>query len=293
MISTHIGEIAALATAFCWMMSAIFFEKAGRNVGSLSVNIIRITLAIIFLGITSFFQKGMFFPSDATPYQWFWLGASGIVGFFVGDLFLFKSYTIIGSRTSQLVMSLSPMFTAIIGWFFLGEILTFKSIIGIVVSVSGLMIAVAGKGLKLNVPLKGFLFALGGAIGQALGLILSKKGLTDYDPISATQIRAIFGFIGFAVLVTALGRWKRVVKAVGNKSSMTAISIGSVFGPFVGVALSLFAIQHTDTGIAATLMALVPIFIIAPSAIMFKEKVTARQVIGTIISIVGASIFFL
>ncbi len=293
MISTHIGEIAALATAFCWMMSAIFFEKAGRNVGSLSVNIIRIFLAIIFLGITSFFQKGMFLPLDATADQWFWLGASGIVGFFIGDLFLFKSYTIIGSRTSQLVMSLSPMFTAIIGWFFLGEILTFKSIIGIVVSVLGLMIAVAGKGLKLNVPVKGFLFALGGAIGQALGLILSKKGLTDYDPISATQIRAIFGFFGFIVLVTVLRRWKRVMRAVATPSSMKAISIGSFFGPFVGVALSLFAIQHTDTGIAATLMALVPIFIIAPSAIMFKEKITARQIIGTVISIVGASIFFL
>jgi drug/metabolite transporter (DMT)-like permease len=266
---THIGEIASLLTAVCWTLSAIFFEKAGRRTGSLSVNIIRIFLGIIFLGITTLFTRGMFFPMDATAYNWFWLGLSGIVGFFLGDLFLFKSYTLIGSRTSQLVMSLAPMITAVIGWFFLQEILSLKSIAGIVVSVSGIMIAVAGKKLKL------------------------KKGMGDYDAVAATQIRAIFGFAAFALLVTFVGRWRRVFMAARDRTGMKAITIGTVFGPFIGVSLSLYAVQHTETGIASTLMALVPIFIILPTAIMFKEKITARQVIGAVISIAGASIFFI
>jgi len=290
---THIGEIASLLTAVCWTLSAIFFEKAGRRTGSLSVNIIRIFLGIIFLGITTLFTRGMFFPMDATAYNWFWLGLSGIVGFFLGDLFLFKSYTLIGSRTSQLVMSLAPMITAVIGWFFLQEILSLKSIAGIVVSVSGIMIAVAGKKLKLNIPLRGFLYALGGALGQAVGLILSKKGMGDYDAVAATQIRAIFGFAAFALLVTFVGRWRRVFMAARDRTGMKAITIGTVFGPFIGVSLSLYSVQHTETGIASTLMALVPIFIILPTAIMFKEKITARQVIGAVISIAGASIFFI
>jgi drug/metabolite transporter (DMT)-like permease len=292
-IQSHVGEIASLLTAVCWTFSAIYFEKAGRRVGSLSVNIIRIFLGVIFLGITTLFTRGMFFPIDATPYNWFWLGLSGIVGFFLGDLFLFKSYTIIGSRTSQLVMSLAPMITAVIGWFFLSEYLTPKSIAGIVVSVTGIMIAVAGKKLRLDVPVKGFLYAIGGALGQAVGLILSKKGMGDYDAIAATQIRAIFGFAAFALLVTFMRRWRKVILATGERKSMNAITIGAMFGPFIGVSLSLFAVKHTETGIASALMALTPIFIIIPSAIMFKEKITARQVIGAVISIIGASIFFL
>ena len=290
---SHIGEIASLLTAVCWTLSALFFQKAGAKVGSLSVNIIRIFLGILFLGITTFFTRGMFFPMDATPYNWFWLGLSGVVGFFLGDLFLFRSYLIIGSRTSQLVMSLVPMITAIIGWLFLAEVLSPKSILGIFVSISGIMIAVAGKKLKLNIPLKGFLFALGGALGQAVGLVLSKKGMGDYDAIAATQIRAIFGFVCFFLLVTFLKRWRRVSMAVKDRKSMKSITLGAIFGPFVGVALSLYAVQHTHTGIAAALMALVPIFIIVPSAIMFNEKITVRQVIGAVISIAGASIFFL
>lgn len=292
-LQSYVGEIASLLTAVCWTFSAIYFEKAGRRVGSLSVNIIRIFLGIIFLGLTTTFTRGMFFPMDATPYNWFWLGLSGIVGFFLGDLFLFKSYTIIGSRTSQLVMSLAPMITAVIGWFFLNEILSLKSIIGIVVSVSGIMIAVAGKKLKLNVPVKGFLYALGGALGQAVGLILSKKGMGEYDAVAATQIRAIFGFAAFAILVTFAKRWRRVILTTGDRKSMSIITVGTIFGPFIGVSLSLYAVQHTETGIAAALMALTPIFIIVPTAIMFKEKITARRVIGAVISIVGASIFFI
>lgn len=292
-IQSHVGEIASLLTAVCWTFSAIYFEKAGRRVGSLSVNIIRIFLGVIFLGITTLFTRGMFIPIDATPYNWFWLGISGIVGFFLGDLFLFKSYTIIGSRTSQLVMSLAPMITAVIGWFFLSEYLTPKSIAGIVVSVTGIMIAVADKKLRLDVPVKGFLYAIGGALGQAVGLILSKKGMGDYDAIAATQIRAIFGFAAFALLVTFMRRWRKVILATGERKSMSAITIGAMFGPFIGVSLSLFAVKHTETGIASALMALTPIFIIIPSAIMFKEKITARQVTGAVISIIGASIFFL
>lgn len=293
LFQSHVGELASLLTAICWTLSAIFFEKAGRRVGSMSVNILRLFLGILFLGITTLFTRGMFFPKDATLYNWVWLGISGIIGFFLGDLFLFKSYTIIGSRTSQLVMSLAPMITAAIGWFFLDEILSMKSILGILVSVSGIMLAVAGKGLRLNVPLHGFLYALGGAAGQALGLILSKKGMGDYDAVAATQIRAIFGFFSFVLLITFLNRWRRVFRTVNDRTSMKAITVGTVFGPFIGVSLSLYAVQHTETGIASTLMALVPIFIIVPTAFMFKEKITARQVIGAVISIAGASIFFL
>ena len=290
---SHVGEIASLLTAVCWTLSAIYFERAGRRVGSLSVNIIRIFLGVVFLGLTTLITRGMFFPLDATAYNWLWLGISGIVGFFFGDLFLFKSYTIIGSRTSQLVMSLAPMITAVIGWFFLQEILSIKSILGIVVSVSGIMIAVAGKKLKLNVPLRGFLYALGGAIGQAVGLILSKKGMGDYDAVAATQIRAIFGFAAFAILVTFMRRWRRVFVVSADLTSMKSITVGTIFGPFIGVSISLYAVQHTETGIASALMALTPIFIIIPSAIMFKEKITAQQVVGAVISIIGASIFFI
>lgn len=293
MISSHIGEFAGLGVSVCWTLSALFFEKAGHKIGSLSVNFIRLLLAIGFLGITTFFSRGMFFPTDATTYQWFWLGLSGFIGFFLGDMLLFQSYMIIGSRTAALIMSLAPMLTAVIGWFFLDEILSAKNIIAIVVSVGGIMIAISNRRMKLNIPFKGFLLAFGGSMGQAVGLILSKKGMGHYDPVAATQIRAMFGLLSFGILITVLQRWNKVGQALTHTSAMKSVTVGAIFGPFVGVALGLFSIQHTKTGIASTLMALVPIFIIVPSALMFKEKIRPQQVIGAIVSIGGATLFFL
>ncbi len=293
MLNTHIGEFAALAVSVCWTMSALFFQKAGDKIGSLSVNFIRLAMAFLLLGLTTLFTRSMILPFDATLYQWFWLGLSGFIGFFLGDLFLFKSYSVIGSRTAALIMSFAPMLTAIIGWFFLSEKLSALNMIAIFVSLSGIVIAIANKKMRLNIPLKGFLLAFGGALGQAGGLILSKKGMGDYDPIAATQIRAIFGLISFVILITFLGRWGKVKEASKHKAGMRSVLIGSFFGPFIGVALSLFAIQQTKTGIASTLMALVPILIIWPSAIMFNEKIKPQHIIGALISIIGASLFFL
>lgn len=293
MFQSHIGEFAALGVSVCWTMSALFFEKAGHKIGSLSVNFIRLLFAIVFLGITTYFTRGIFFPTDATSYQWFWLGLSGFIGFFLGDLLLFQSYMVIGSRTAALVMSLAPMLTAVIGWFFLDEILSYRNIIAIVVSVSGIILAISNRKMKLNIPLKGFLLAFGGAMGQAVGLILSKKGMGHYDPVAATQIRALFGLLSFGILITGLRRWSKIGQGFTHISAMKSVTVGAFFGPFVGVALGLFAIQQTKTGIASTLMGLVPIFIIVPSAIMFKEKIQPQQVIGAIVSIVGASLFFL
>jgi len=293
MAIAHVGEIAGLGVSLCWTMSALFFEKAGARMGSLSVNFIRLLLAIVFLGLTTLVTKGIFFPTDATPYQWFWLGLSGFVGFYLGDMVLFKSYLIIGSRTAALIMSFSPMLTAIIGWFFLDEKLTALEIIAILVSVTGIVVAISNRKMKLNIPLKGLLLAFGGALGQSGGILLSKKGIGTYDALAATQIRAFFGIIGFIMMITILKRWTKIGTAFTDREGMKAVTIGSIFGPFIGVALALFAIQHTNTGIASTLMALVPIFIIWPSAIMFNEKVKPQQIIGAIISIIGVSLFFI
>ena len=293
----HTGEISALGVAVCWTLSALFFEKAGSKIGSLAVNVIRLITATILLGFAAYVTRGFLFPTDATPYQWFWLSLSGFIGFFLGDLFLFHSYSIIGSRMAQLVMTLAPPITVCVGFLFLGERLSFQQIMAVSIVVSGIIIAMLGKKkgekLNFNVPFKGFLFAFGGATGQALGLIISKKGIGNYDAISATQIRAITGGLSFMLLVTFLHRWGSIRLALSNKTGIKFVLSGSLVGPVIGVALSLFAIQHTEAGVAATLMGLVPIFIIIPSAIMFKQRITPFQILGAFISVGGCVLLFL
>jgi len=292
----YIGEIAALGVAVSWTASALFFEKAGRNIGSLTVNVLRIAMAIVLLGVATLITRGSFFPTDATAQQWIWLSLSGFVGFFLGDWCLFHSYTLVGARMAQLIMTLAPVITAITGFVLLGETLSLYKVIAIVVVVSGIIIAMLGRRgdkLHFNLPIKGFLFALGGAFGQALGFILSKKGIGNYDPMAATQIRAFTGLACFVILLTVIKHWRNVRESLSSRPDIKAVFWGTVFGPFIGVSLSLFAVQHTSTGIAATLMGLVPIFIIVPTVLIQGRKITLMQIVGSVVSVGGGVLFFL
>jgi drug/metabolite transporter (DMT)-like permease len=298
MQSNHIGEIAALMVAFFWTITALSFESASKKVGSLPVNLIRLFLGFLFLTVFTYFYRGIALPVDANLHQWIWLSLSGLIGFVLGDLFLFKSFTLIGSRLAMLIMTLVPPITAGLGFVLLGEHLNLYNLLGMLLTVSGIFLAVfsrktPGEKLKFNVPLKGFLFALGGALGQALGLVLSKKGMGSYDPFAATQIRIITGMVGFSALVILMRRGSRIKSALTNKQGMRGIVIGSFFGPFLGVSFSLLSVKYTETGIASTIMALVPIFIIVPSIVILKQKVTYREVIGAFISVIGVALFFI
>jgi drug/metabolite transporter (DMT)-like permease len=137
------------------------------------------------------------------------------------------------------------------------------------------------------------LFAFFGAMGQALGLVLSKYGMGDYNVFAATQIRVIAGAIGFIILISMIKRWPKVKQAVTDSVSMRFIVIGSIFGPFLGVYASLLAVKYTTVGIASTIMAIIPVLIIPPAILLYKEKVTVKEIIGAFIALGGIVLFFI
>jgi len=298
MLQSHYGELSAILVSVFWSISALSFEDASKRVGSMPVNIIRLVIGLIFLSILNLILRGLLLPVDASNHNWIWLSVSGIIGFVLGDYFLFKSYTIIGSWFAMLIMTLAPPMAAVFGWILLDERLSMMSIAGIIITLAGILIAMfrrdtENRRVRVSKPLAGLLYAFGGALGQALGIVFSKYGMQQYSPFAATQIRIIVGIVGFIGLISLTGNWRPVWSTLADRKAMISTTIGSVFGPFLGVSFSLMAVRYTSTGIASTLMALVPIFIIPPSVFLFKHKITAREIIGTIISLGGVTLFFL
>lgn len=298
MITSRIGELAALGTALSWTVMGMFFESAGKKVGSLAVNFIRLVFGFIFISIFTYFVRGQAFPMDASLHNWTWLGISGVMGFFLGDIFLFQAYIEIGTRITLLIMAASPPITAILGFIFLNERLSPLGIIGMIVTILGISIVILSrdtgeKKFKLNHSLKGVSFALLGAVGQAVGTILTKIGMGDYNAFAATQIRIIAGFFAFLVLFLFLNRWSDLKKAVRDKSAMFLIALGSLVGPFIGVSLQLISLQYTTAGVSATIIAIMPVLIIPLSIIIYKEKITAREILGAFCSVLGVGILFL
>jgi len=298
-LSSYTGELAALATAFFWTVTAMAFEVGSKNIGSLALNMIRLILAFIFLSIFNLIARGMILPIDASTHAWVWLSVSGLVGFVFGDYFLFRAFAAISARIAMLIMTLVPPITALIGWMILGESMTLLEVTGMILTISGIAMAIFsrggenGKKVRLSYPLKGILYALGGTVGQAVGLVLSKYGMGDYHAFAATQIRIIAGMIGFAVIIIVLNKGHLIRKAFKSRPGMIGTGIGSVFGPFLGVSFSLLAVKYATTGVASTIMAIVPILIIPPAILFFKQKVTWLEILGAFISVGGVTLFFI
>lgn len=303
MFQSHIGEFAALLTAFFWTITALAFTGAGKRIGSLSVNYWRLIIGIIFLSFFTYIRFGAFFPHDIDLNGWLWLGLSGFIGVFLGDLFLFKAFTIIGPRISLLLMSLAPPIAAVLSWTFLSESMDFYDFIGMVVTMLGIAIVILTRPqstngekqkIKLRHNVNGIIFAVLGAVGQATGLVISKIGMqSSSNPFFATQIRLMAGILGFILLITILNRWNSVILSLKNYKAVGILSIGSFFGPFLGISFSLLAIQYANPGIVQTITSITPVLIIPFSIWFFKEKITIREIIGAIIAVTGVTLFFI
>lgn len=301
-MTERLGELAALGTATCWATSALFFASAGARIGSLVVNFLRLVIAFLLLSAYTWVARGSVLPTDASAHAWLWLSISGLVGFGFGDLCLFRALVSIGPRLSSLIMSMAPPLTAIIGWLILGETLRGRDLLGMVLTVAGIAWAIvdqvpdARTGAVASLPPRrsavGVLLALGGALGQAGGLVLSKHGMGDYDAFAATQIRVVAGLVAFAAIFWATRWWPRVRAGFGHRSGLVYTGLGAVFGPFLGVSLSLISVQHTTAGVAASIMATSPILVIPIVMLVRKERVGMAGIAGTLLAVFGVVLLF-
>ncbi len=297
-MNRYIGEFAALGTSFCWSFGSVFFTIASRLIGSTEVNRIRLVLGMLFLIFTHWLISGMVLPLNAQPYHWFWFGISGVIGFTIGDTFLFRGYVLIGPRLTMLLMSLSPIFGTVLAWIFLKESLSFLEIVAIIITICGIIMVLYDKtseNTKKGNFFTGVVCGILASLCQALGYFASKKGLllNDFSALSGNLIRVLFGAIFIWLITLFQGETKKTLSKLVNKKADLAMLGGAVFGPFIGVWLSLVAIQYAYIGIASTLMALPPVILIPISHWVFKERITYISIIGTIIALCGVTIIFL
>ena len=305
----YVGELISIGVAFSWTATALLSEFGSKRMGNLTLNLTRMVITLIFSGILFWLVGGTPLPAGASTEAYLWMMLSGLVGYVIGDFCLFQCYIIIGSKFGQLFMTLAPIAAAITAWFTLGEQIRPQAMLAMLVTLSGIAISVLGRGdhhkLSLKLPLVGVLFAIGAAVCQGVGLVLSKIGMNHYQaslttamepwllPFHANFFRCIAGVIGFTLLMAVREGFKPLQRGVRDRKGMAAAVLTTIFGPFVGVGCSLLAVQYTAAGIASTLMALTPIIIILPAWWMFKQPITARSLLGAIISVLGVSLFFL
>lgn len=296
-----IGEVAATLTSFCWTISAIAFTTSSRQIGSQVVNRIRVIIAFVLLLVVNWIFLGQPIPIHASADHWFWLMLSGVVGLAIGDTFLFRTYQLIGARLGLLMLSLAPVFSILIAWAFMGEVLTAVQVVGIILTLAGVSWVVVtrpkGEDEKENPHhvARGILFGVVAALCQAGGLVLSSKGMMNgFHPLAGTLIRMITAVIILWTMALFQKKAKPTLQAAIDHPKATQwVALGAVFGPVIGIAFSLLAVQYAKIGVASTLIALPPVFILPVSYFIYKERLGWQTLAGTILSIAGVAVLFM
>ena len=296
-----LGEIAALGTSLMLAIVATFFTLSGRLVGSVTVNRTRLALGTVILIVLHFILFGEGLPLSAALDRWWWLGLSGVIGLSLGDGARFQAFLQIGARRTMLIFSLSPVIGAFMAWLWLGENLSATEMLGIGVTIAGVIWVISEKQDKKaekrdqRLFLSGLFFAFLGALGQAGGLVTAKLGLYgDYSALSGQVIRILIATLAIWFLPVIRGRVGTTIQTFREQPlAFRYIFIAAFFGPVLAGYLSILAVQLTSIGVASILMALPPIFLIPIEHFFFKERVSWRSVLGTIVALGGVGILFL
>lgn len=293
------GEFAALGTAVCWAAGSNFFAAAGRRMGSVVLNRLRVTVAAAFLGTALFALRGSAWPSWATAEQVGLLAASGLIGFVFGDTFYFRSLVILGPGRAALIASSAPLFTAALGIPVLGEFPGRLALLGMALTLGGIawvlreqrpgQVAHAEGSVWVGI-VSGVL----GAAGQAGGYVLSKIALnTGLDPLSATVVRVAAATAAVWLTAAAAGEVRRTVGALAEPRGRWFMAAGAFCGPFLGVTLSLAALRYIQAGVAASITAIYPVLTLLIASRFHGEPFTARALLGTAVAAAGVVVLFL
>ena len=323
-----VGEIAALTAAFLWAAATLMFGKLGQQLSPLVLNIAKGLWAIGFIAltlllVTSTLPKIVFsLPLRAI----ICLLLSGGIGIGLGDTAYFAAVNALGARRALLLETLAPPLAAVMAWIFLGEQLGIGAIAGITLTLLGVAwvisertpSTVAAKNTFVpqensraiaarteypaerasRLPLQaGVRIALVAALCQSLGAVLSRAALadTDVDPLLSALVRLIAGLLFMGVLAQwqpqKKQNWQCSVSALKRPRLLGMVAVTAFFGTYLAIWLQQAALKYTATGIAQSLLATSPLFVL-PMAALLGERVSWRAVVGVAIALSGVWLLF-
>ena len=297
-----LGLLAATTTLVSWSFGTLSFLKASRLMDPGLLNRARLGLAVIATLTIASVAAGTSpwsLLASTTSGSWLWLGLSGFIGLTIGDLFGFTSLRILGARRQSVIGTTAPVASALFGFALLGEHMSASDVLGMMLSIGGVMYAMNSERERSEVAGDGFgsfslgvLLAIGGAACQGAGLVLAKMGMTGQNaaitPFHATFLRMIVGF-GATYFVDVVRRapHRPLREAFAMPEARSAMLLGTVFGPVIGVTMSLVAARNLDVAVAQTIMSMVPFMVMAIMRLGYSQPVPLRSLLGAIISLAG------
>ncbi|ANH04465.1 DMT family transporter [Shinella sp. HZN7] len=294
-----IHELAALGAATCWALTGLISAGPAGHLGAPAFNRARqvfvtglLACYVLLTGVWRELDMG-----SAGP-----LLLSGLIGIFVGDTLLFETLNRLGPRRSGILFALNAPITALLGWLVLGETLSAFAVTGILLTASGVLLAIVfGKRRAqmhqwetIKGPLSiGVLLGIGAATGQAIGSILARPVMaTGIDPFLASLLRVGVAAFCLSILIQLpIPSIKPKGPLTLKVAAMTALT--GILALAIGMTLLLFALSGGKVGIVSTLSATSPVMILPMLWLKTGERPAGGAWAGAVLVVIGMGLIFM
>ncbi len=294
----YLFETAAVAAAALWALTGLIAAGPSSHLGAIAFNRLRmimvfamLCLFVTFSGTWSSVSGDMIWP----------LILSGFIGIFLGDTALFLTMNRLGPRRTAMLFSLNAPFSVLLGWLVLGETLTPRTLLGIAITLAGVILAIAfGKRKsQLHVwesikgPLWiGVLLGLAAALSQSVGSLIARPIMeAGVDPVAASALRTGTAAVGLCLLL-ALPYRRFKANAPATPGIVAQVGLTGVLGLGLGMTLILFALSGGKVGVISTLSATTPALQLPLLWMRTREVPAVGAWIGAGLVIAGSALIF-
>lgn len=304
------GEIAALAAAAAWAFASVLWTRLGARTHEVVLNFLKCSIAATLLALTLLALDGRLWPDGLARADFGWLALSGLAGLTLGDSAYFFALTRIGPRRALLIWATAPGVSALLAWPMVGEPIDGLMLLGMTITLAGVVWVVLERATAIEhsvtdrperIPSRGGLtrpelagigFAFIAVLGQSSSNVLVKLGGVEVGALATSVVRLSCAAALLGVWVGVTGRVAASMAPLREPKTAGWIVLATVVGTYIGIWLSAYGVLNADVGVAATLNATSPIFVLPMVAIMNRERLSTRAVVGALVAVAGVAVFF-
>jgi drug/metabolite transporter (DMT)-like permease len=203
--------------------------------------------------------------------------------YFMGETYGIK---IVSPAIAAVIISTMPLFTPIAAAIFLKEKLSLFNFIGIIVSMTGILLMVISFNSGAAVSWKGLIFLFTSVIAGVSYSVLIKQVSHKYSVLNLVMYQNIIGIFLFLPLFFILDF--KDLKTIGFISeSIWPIVKLSIFATSIAYFLYTYSLKKMDISKVNVFTNIIPVFTIIFSYFFLNELITERKIIGIIIVIAG------
>ncbi len=293
-----IYEIAALAAAFTWALTGIISADPSKHFGAVAFNRARMAMVFVMLAVWVLLAGSWHSVGGAALWP---LIVSGFIGIFLGDTALFLTMNRLGPRRTAILFAMNAPMSVVLGFLVLGEALTPLTLIGVAITIAGVVLAIIyGKSKSqlhkwesVTAPLWiGVMLGLAAALAQGIGALIARPIMeSGVDPVAASAVRVGVAALGLHILMQ-LPHQSLKQKNPGNTKLWTQVALSGFLGMGVGMTLLLFGLSGGKVGIVTTLSATTPALLLPILWWRTREVPALGAWIGALLVIVGSAMIF-